>query len=127
MPNSLHHSICVVNVIGFDYIHHTHTYTHRRFKLLAARRRVPLGGRPDSLHQWCIDNGFEYVLLSSGDENGDDLVMSSSAAGVMDDQGDDDPLERLSDGVDRIREALHAHMWSNLVLKQRGMSTTLAD
>lgn len=51
--------------------------------------------------EWCIDNGFELVELEPAESNTDD---------------DDDGFKEAN-GIERIVQALHAHTWPNLVIK----------
>uniref|UniRef100_A0A8D8V9K2 Alpha- and gamma-adaptin-binding protein p34 n=3 Tax=Cacopsylla melanoneura TaxID=428564 RepID=A0A8D8V9K2_9HEMI len=63
--------------------------------------------------KWCLENEFELVELEPLD--------------VSEDETDEDDYEndfRDVYGVDRIAQALHAHMWSNLVRKERTEPTT---
>jgi hypothetical protein len=53
---------------------------------------------------WCIENGFELVELNPQEDEPDPEV-------------EDIFLE--STGVKRILQALHAHMWPNLIMKGR--------
>ncbi|KAK7079195.1 hypothetical protein SK128_001811, partial [Halocaridina rubra] len=54
--------------------------------------------------QWCIRNGWELIELKKVEDEDDDSV-------------DDDFPE--SWGFQRIQQALHAHTWSNLVMKDK--------
>lgn len=56
-----------------------------------------------TIQNWCIANGFELVEIDPLDERSDD------------DDTEDDFIESKS--VRRIMQALHAHPWPNLVLK----------
>ncbi|XP_067666807.1 alpha- and gamma-adaptin-binding protein p34-like [Haliotis asinina] len=56
-----------------------------------------------SAQQWCIDNGFELVELNPEVDNEDEDL-------------EDDFVETT--GIKRIIQALHAHTWPNLILKQ---------
>ena len=57
--------------------------------------------------QWCISNGWELIELSKTDD---------------DDSGHEDDFPE-SWGFQRIRQALHAHTWSNL--EMNGMSYSI--
>lgn len=64
-----------------------------------------------SAQEWCVQRGFELVELEPNLEDVDP---------------EDDFPETV--GVERIRQALNAHHWANLVLKaERGSSLRLAD
>jgi len=52
---------------------------------------------------WCIDKGFELVELNPVPEEEDESDLE-----------DDFPE---STGIKRVIQALHAHMWPNLILK----------
>ncbi|XP_046549922.1 alpha- and gamma-adaptin-binding protein p34-like [Haliotis rubra] len=56
-----------------------------------------------STQQWCIDNSFELVELNPELDNEDEDL-------------EDDFVETT--GIKRIIQALHAHTWPNLILKQ---------
>jgi len=53
--------------------------------------------------EWCLENGFEYIECAAG--------APAVDAGLS--------LEGERQGVRRVREALEAHLWPGLVLKER--------
>ena len=77
----------------------------------------------DSIQQsevigWCIDNQFELVQLDEGDEEEEE-----------EEEGDDGnslgrPFASGEYGLPRVLAALHAHMWSNLKLKDSRMQAS---
>jgi len=58
--------------------------------------------------QWCISNRWELIELNKAEEESEDFCQ------------DDDFPE--SWGFQRIRQALHAHTWSNLEMKEGSMN-----
>ncbi|XP_047490471.1 alpha- and gamma-adaptin-binding protein p34-like [Penaeus chinensis] len=62
--------------------------------------------------QWCISNGWELIELNRGQETNNE-----------DSEDEDDFPESL--GFKRVRQALHAHTWSNLVMKDNNRSSRL--
>ena len=57
-----------------------------------------------SAQKWCIDRGWELIELVNNDRTESE-----------DEEEDDDFPESL--GFKRIRQALHANTWSNLIMK----------
>lgn len=75
---------------------------------LCITRRTPVSKNELSIlilpaQKWCISNGWELVELEP-----------NSAEPEHSDEEDDFPE---SFGFKRIRQALHAHTWSNLTMK----------
>lgn len=62
--------------------------------------------------QWCISNGWELIELNRAQETNNE-----------DSEDEDDFPESL--GFKRVRQALHAHTWSNLVMKDNNRSSRL--
>jgi len=60
---------------------------------------------------WCVDEGFEPVEVCTGDAQTDAQLAS---------------LRLEPQGVVRVREALHSHMWPGLVRKEDLLSTSAA-
>lgn len=67
-----------------------------------AVQRTPL---LDQAVQWCADNLFEYVEVSSTEPEVDQYLV----------------CEEQQQGVKRVKEALEAHMWPGLTMKSKQM------
>lgn len=79
----------------------------------------------EKCREWALDNGLEYLDLPFILENGE------KSAAEEDESSDHHELVGLQDkfGVDRIREALEANMWSELTMKdyKRGARRSSTD
>uniref|UniRef100_T1HZI5 Alpha-and gamma-adaptin-binding protein p34 n=1 Tax=Rhodnius prolixus TaxID=13249 RepID=T1HZI5_RHOPR len=62
------------------------------------------------VQEWCVKEGFELIELEP----------------LIDEEWDSEQDFIETCGVDRIIQALHAHVWPNLVLKERRDPTTMA-
>lgn len=67
-----------------------------------AVQRTPL---LDEAVQWCADNLFEYIEVSSTEPEVDQYLV----------------CEEQQQGVKRVKEALEAHMWPGLMMKSKQM------
>jgi hypothetical protein len=61
--------------------------------------------------EWCVDEGFEPVEVCTGDAQTDAQLAR---------------LTLEPQGIVRVREALHSHMWPGLVRKDALLSTSAA-